>query len=67
MEPKYKNITVKLVGEDGNAFAIMGMVRKSLLKGSVPPAEVSDIMKDLFDSSSYDSLLQKVLGLVNVK
>ena len=30
MEPKYPDVTVKLVGEDGNAFAILGRVGKAL-------------------------------------
>jgi hypothetical protein len=28
MEPKYPNITVKLIGEDGNAFNILGCVNE---------------------------------------
>jgi hypothetical protein len=28
--PKFPNVTVKLVGEDGNAFAILGKVMNAL-------------------------------------
>jgi hypothetical protein len=29
-EPKYPDVSVRLVGEDGNAFAIMGRVSAAL-------------------------------------
>lgn len=33
MEPRYPNITVKLIGEDGNAFGIIGKATRALLRG----------------------------------
>ena len=35
MEPLYPDIQVKLVGEDGNAFFVIGSVRKALRRGGV--------------------------------
>ena len=35
MEPLYPHINVKLVGEDGNAFFIIGKVRQALRRGGV--------------------------------
>ena len=37
MNIKYPDIKVKLLGEDGNAFAIMGAVSKALKNAGVDP------------------------------
>lgn len=35
MNPKYPEIEIKLVGEDGNAFSILGRVRRAFDRSSV--------------------------------
>ena len=40
MEVKYPKIKVKLVGKDGNAFAIMGRVTKALRSAGVSDEEI---------------------------
>ena len=50
------NIKVKLVGEDGNAFAIMGRVLKAMRRGGVSK-EVMDQYKKEATSGDYDHLL----------
>jgi len=40
---RYPNISVKLVGQDGNAFAILGRVGEALKRGGVSKEE-----RDLF-------------------
>ena len=37
---KYPKIKVKLVGTDGNAFAVLGNVSKAMRKGNVPKEEI---------------------------
>jgi hypothetical protein len=67
MEPKYKNITVKLVGEDGNVFNIIGLLNRALRQGGIERDEISRIDSDLMASKSYDQVLQKIMSLVNVR
>lgn len=65
MSVKYPNITVKLIGQDGNAFAILGSVRKALRQNGVPPEEINKFIEDAM-SGSYDELLSLVVQTVNV-
>ncbi len=65
MEPKYPEIQVKLVGEDGNAFAIIGAVRKALRRGGVGPEEVS-AFSDEATSGDYDNVLATAMAWVDV-
>jgi hypothetical protein len=64
-EPKYPEVKVKLVGEDGNAFAIMGRVAGALKKAGVPKEEVAEYMKDSM-SGDYNHLLQTAMKWVAV-
>ncbi len=60
------NITVKLVGKDGNAFNLIGIVLGDLKKAKIDKEEVKAVQKDLLSSQSYDELLQKIMSYVNV-
>ena len=40
MKPKYPNITVKLVGEDGNAFGILGRCRSQMRAAQLSQEEI---------------------------
>ena len=57
---KYPNVKVQLVGEDGNAFAIMGRVGKALKRAGVPKAEVDAYYAESM-GGDYDHLLQTVM------
>ena len=61
------DVSVTLVGEDGNAFAIIGRVQKALKAGGVDPEAVAQFQADAFASESYDALLQLVMRTVNVE
>ena len=63
-EPKYPDVYVKLVGEDGNAFAILGRVRESLRRAGHKEA-VDEFTKEA-TSDDYDNLLRTVMKYVNV-
>jgi hypothetical protein len=63
---KYPNISVKLTGNDGNAFSILGSVRKSLKNGGVSSDEIDLFMKEAM-SGDYDNLLQTCCKWVKVK
>jgi hypothetical protein len=62
---KYPEITVKLTGKDGNAFAIMGAVRRALHQASVPADEVAEYTKQS-TSGDYDNLLRVAMSWVTV-
>ena len=66
MDVKYPDITVKLAGEDGNAFAIMGAVTKALRRAHVP-RETVDQFRDEAMADDHDNLLQTVMMWVNTK
>ena len=60
----YPDVTVRLVGEDGNSFAILGAVRKALKR-----AGHNDIVEKFTEeatSGDYDHLLQTVMKYVDV-
>ena len=65
MEPKYPHIEVTLVGEDGNAFAILGRVMQALRRNKVSKEEI-DAFKTEATSGDYDNLLQTVMRWVTV-
>ena len=62
---KYPNITVELVGNDGNAFAILGTVKRSLKKANVPQEEIDKFMTEA-TSGNYDYLLATCMRWVDV-
>ena len=59
------NIKVKLVGEDGNAFAIMGKVSKALKRNG--HADLVDEYLKEAKSGDYDHLLQTTMDYVEVE
>jgi len=65
MNPKYPDVNVVLVGEDGNAFFILGKVMKALRRADVSPEEISEFQKEA-TSGDYDHLLQTTMQWVNV-
>lgn len=66
MTVKYPDVTVKLIGTDGNAFAVMTKVRRGIVAkhGSRAGNKWFDQAMDL---GSYDQLLQFVIQTVNVE
>ena len=65
MDVKYPNITVQLVGNDGNAFSILGQVRKAMRQAGVPAEQIKECMTEA-TSGDYDHLLATVAEWVNV-
>ena len=59
------NLTVKLIGEDGNAFAIMGAVSKALKR-----AGYFDLASQYFKEATegdYNHMLSVTMKYVNVE
>jgi hypothetical protein len=65
-QPKYPHVHVRLVGEDGNAFAIIGRVRQALRRAGVPEDECDTFSTEAIESPSYDYLLRHVMHTVEV-
>lgn len=67
MEVKYPEVkVVKLVGEDGNAFAILGRVVKAM-KSAGLSKEVQDAYFAEATSGDYDHLLQTTIRWVKTR
>jgi hypothetical protein len=62
---KYPAVSVRLVGENGNAFSILGRVHKALRQAGVPKAEADAFVTEA-QSGDYDHLLQTVMRWVQV-
>ena len=65
IELKQTGIEVKLVGEDGNAFAILGRVNQALRRGGCGEDFVKAFM-DEATSGDYNHLLATVMEVVEV-
>ena len=65
MEVKFPDVEVQLTGVDGNAFAILGAVQRSLKRSGVD-AEVSNEFLDEATRGDYDHLLATVKRWVTV-
>lgn len=63
---KYPNVVVKLAGEDGNAFAIIGRVYKSLRRAGAPKEELERFVAEA-TAGNYDHLLYTVMQWVEVE
>lgn len=63
---KYPDIKVKLIDQDGNAFAILGRVTRAMKKAGVPEAEVQAFVKEA-TAGDYDNLLFTVMRTVEIE
>jgi hypothetical protein len=62
---KYPEIKVQLTGTDGNAFAIMSLVKKGLRKGNVSAEEIDAYLEQSM-SGDYDNLIATACEWVTV-
>ena len=63
MNVKYPEIKVKMVGEDGNAFAILGRVTKALRNARVPLEERKKFQAEA-TKTDYNNVFQTVMRWV---
>jgi hypothetical protein len=61
----YTNATVKLVGEDGNAFAILARVKRAIRQSDHP--ELAEAFIAEATSGDYDHLLSTCMRYVTVE
>ena len=62
---KYPEVKVKLVGNDGNAYAIMGAVQKALKRAGVSHEEIAKYLEESM-SGDYDNLIATACRWVKV-
>ena len=64
MTPKTE-VYVELVGQDGNAFAILGRVKRAMREAGVDPTVIKEFMAEA-TAGDYDHLLQTVMDYCEV-
>lgn len=62
--PRFPDVHVAMVGEDGNAFAILGRVSRALRRAGY--ADGADEFMDEAMSGDYDHLLATVMDYVDI-
>jgi hypothetical protein len=62
--PKYPHVHLRLVGEDGNAWAILGRVSAALKSAGIAKDE-RDVFLAEATRGNYDHLLRTVVQWVN--
>lgn len=66
MDTKYPEVEVDLIGNDGNAFSIMGAVTKAMRRAGVSREEQDAYFKEA-TSGDYDHLLATTMKWVSVR
>lgn len=64
--PKFPDARVRLSGEDGNVFAIIGRVRRALIRAGATEDDLKSFMSEIMNASSYDEALQTIMRWVHV-
>lgn len=64
-EPKYPDVHVELVGQDGNAFAILGRVNGAMIRADISREERDAFLAEA-TSGDYNHLLRTVTKWVSV-
>ena len=66
MDIKYPEIKIKLIGKDGNAFAILGRCYQAMRKNECTKEQIEEFQKEAA-SGDYDHLLQTCIKYFTVK
>ena len=64
--PKYPQVSVELIGKDGNAFLVLGKICKALRKAGASQSEI-DQFKTEATSGDYDNLLRVCMEWITVE
>lgn len=62
---KYPSIEVELVGQDGNAFLILGKVQKAMRKAGIAEEEIKQYYDEATEGD-YDNLLRTTMEWVGI-
>lgn len=61
--PKYPQVEVKMVGEDGNAYSILGRVARAMRREGISEDEIN-VFRAEAKSGDYNHLLATVMNWV---
>ena len=64
--PKYPDITVKLIGENSNAFNILGICIKAMLRAGLPEEQVDEFSMEA-TSGDYQHLLNTCMRYFEIE
>lgn len=65
-EVKHPEVEVQLTGHTGNAFYILGVVRRAMLEAGVAPDEVTEFINEATEGD-YNHLLATTMSWVTVR
>lgn len=65
-EVKFPEITIKLVGQDGNAFSIIGRVKSAMRKAKIPNEDIKSYQDEAM-SGDYNNVIAITMKTVNVE
>ena len=63
--PKYPDVHVQLVGQDGNAFMVLGLCQRAAQKAELSKAEIDEFMTEA-KSGDYNHLLATCMAWFDV-
>ena len=66
MSVKYPNVTVNLIGNDGNAFSVLDACQKAARKNKIPQEEIDAFMNEAMEGD-YNHLLRVCMSWFNVE
>jgi hypothetical protein len=61
--PKFPHVNVKLIGQDGNAFAIMGRTARAMRDGGCSDVDVAAYL-EAATSGNYDNMIAVTFATV---
>jgi hypothetical protein len=65
VDVRYPDVTVKLIGGDGNAFSVISVVAGAIRRSHGTAAYV-EFTNAAFDCDSYDDVLRLAMTTVNI-
>lgn len=65
-EPKYPDVEVKLVGEDGNIFNLVGITLDAMKKAGVSDEEIHQFKNEILATDSYSGAIWVIMCWVTV-
>jgi hypothetical protein len=65
--PKFPEVSVKLIGENGNTGAIMGRVTDAMKRAGVSSQDQMDFRLAVMDCDSFDAVIRLVAATVTVE
>lgn len=67
MDVKFPNVSVNLVGEDGNVFNLVALCSKAMRKSGISKEEILSFQKAVMTSGSYNEALRIMMNTLNVE